>query len=121
MKILLADDSSTMRLIQLHMLKSFGYEDVVQVDCGSDAISSLEQHPDVKLVLLDWNMPLVNGFECLRAIKANEVTKNIPVIMVTSEANENRHAEAVQSGAADYLVKPFYAEQLKSAIEAAVK
>ncbi len=121
MKILLADDSVTMRKIQLAMLKSFGYDDVVQVDCGDDVITGLAQHPDVRLILLDWNMPLMNGLDCLKAVKANPATRDIPVIMVTSEATMSRIREAVESGAANYLVKPFDAEKLKSVIAAVLK
>jgi len=116
MKILLVDDSSTMRRIQMNTLKSLGYEDVVQAEDGQDALNKLKENPDIKLVLLDWNMPNMNGIDCLKAIKANPTTKAVPVMMVTSEAEKSKIIEAIQSGASNYLVKPFEADALKEKI-----
>ncbi len=116
MKILLVDDSSTMRRIQMNTLKSLGYEEVVQAEDGQDALNKLKENPDVRLVLLDWNMPNMNGIDCLKAIKANPTTKAVPVMMVTSEAEKSKIIEAIQNGASNYLVKPFEAEALKEKI-----
>jgi len=118
MKILLVDDSSTMRRIQANTLNSLGYADLVQAEDGADALKKLKENPDVKLVLLDWNMPNMNGLECLKAIKADGDTKAIPVMMVTSEAEKTKIIEAVQAGASNYLVKPFDADSLKAKIAA---
>ncbi len=118
MKILLVDDSSTMRRIQSNTLTSLGYADLVQAEDGADALKKLREHPDVKLVLLDWNMPNMNGLDCLKAIKADPTTKAIPVMMVTSEAEKSKIIEAVQAGASNYLVKPFDADSLKAKITA---
>lgn len=120
MKILLADDSSTMRRIELTILKSLGHEDVVQADCGEDALKRLAEHPEVGLVILDWNMPLMNGLDCLKAIKGNPQTKHVPVIMITAEATPENIAEALKTGASSYLVKPFEAEKLREVIQKAV-
>lgn len=118
MKILLVDDSSTMRRIQANTLNSLGYDDLVQAEDGADAIKKLKENPDVKLVLLDWNMPNMNGLDCLKAVKADPSTKAIPVMMVTSEAEKTKIIEAVQAGASNYLVKPFDADSLKAKITA---
>lgn len=118
MKILLVDDSSTMRRIQANTLNSLGYNDLVQAEDGADALKKLKENPDVKLVLLDWNMPNMNGLDCLKAIKADGTTKAIPVMMVTSEAEKTKIIEAVQAGASNYLVKPFDADSLKAKISA---
>ena len=118
MKILLVDDSSTMRRIQANTLNSLGYDDLVQAEDGADALKQLNANPVVKLVLLDCNMPNMNGLDCLKSIKANPDTKDIPVMMVTSEAEKTRIIEAVQAGATNYLVKPFDAEALKAKIQA---
>jgi len=118
MKILLVDDSSTMRRIQANTLNSLGYNDLVQAEDGADAIKKLRENPDVKLVLLDWNMPNMNGLDCLKAVKADPSTKAIPVMMVTSEAEKTKIIEAVQAGASNYLVKPFDADSLKAKITA---
>jgi two-component system, chemotaxis family, chemotaxis protein CheY len=116
MTILLVDDSSTMRRIQMNTLKSLGYEDVIQAEDGQDALNKLKENPGVKLVLLDWNMPNMNGIDCLKAIKANPTTKAVPVMMVTSEAEKSKIIEAIQNGASNYLVKPFEADALKEKI-----
>lgn len=120
MKILLVDDSSTMRRIQSNTLNSLGYNDLVQAEDGADALNKLKSNPDVKLVLLDWNMPNMNGLDCLKNIKANPETNHIPVMMVTSEAEKTRIIEAVQAGATNYLVKPFDADALKAKIQAII-
>ncbi|MDR2579715.1 MAG: response regulator [Fibromonadaceae bacterium] len=116
MKILLVDDSSTMRRIQKNTLTSLGYTDIIEAEDGADALEKLRQHPDVQLTLMDWNMPNMTGIEALKAIKSNPETKNIPVMMVTSEAEKTKIVEAIQSGASNYLVKPFEADALKEKI-----
>jgi len=121
MKILLVDDSSTMRRIQKNTLGALGYTDVIEAEDGADALEKLRQNPDVQLTLMDWNMPNMTGIECLKAIKSNPATKGIPVMMVTSEAEKTKIVEAIQNGACNYLVKPFEADALKEKIEAIVK
>ncbi|MDR1811428.1 MAG: response regulator [Candidatus Fibromonas sp.] len=116
MKILLVDDSSTMRRIQKNTLASLGYTEVVEAEDGADALEKLRQNPDVQLTLMDWNMPNMTGIEALKAIKSNPATKAIPVMMVTSEAEKAKIVEAIQNGASNYLVKPFEAAALKEKI-----
>ena len=121
MKILLVDDSSTMRRIQKNTLASLGYSDVIEAEDGADALEKLRQNADVQLVLMDWNMPNMTGIESLKAIKNNPATKNIPVMMVTSEAEKSKIVEAIQNGASNYLVKPFEASALKEKIAGIIK
>lgn len=116
MKILLADDSVTIRRIEINALKLAGYEDIVDVDGGDRVLEELERCDDFGLVLLDWNMPVMNGLDCLKAIRANERTKRIPVIMVTAEVMKERVVEAIRAGASNYLVKPFEPCRLKEII-----
>lgn len=120
MKILLVDDSNTMRRIQANTLKSIGYEDVIQAADGQEAVNQLKANPDVNLVLMDWNMPNMTGIEALKVIKADDAMKATPVIMVTSESEKSRIVEAIQSGAANYVVKPFDADTLAEKIKATV-
>lgn len=121
MKILLADDSLTIRRVNLSMLRELGYSEFVEADCGEEVLARLEEHPDIDMILLDWNMPLMNGLDCLKAIKANPGTKHIPVVMVTSEATKSRILEAIQCGANQYLLKPYDIGKLKTVIEAVQK
>lgn len=120
MKILLVDDSSTMRRIQKNTLKQIGYEDIVEAGDGQEAIDTLRANMDVDLVLMDWNMPNMTGIESLKAIKADAELKAKPVIMVTSESEKSRIIEAIQSGASNYVVKPFQADTLQEKIKAVV-
>ena len=116
MKILLVDDSKTMRRIQTNTLRNLGYDNVVEAEDGQEAIIKLRANPDVSLVLMDWNMPNMTGIEALKAIKLDPLLKHYPVIMVTSEAEKARIIEAIQSGASNYVVKPFEANILQEKI-----
>ena len=114
-KILLVDDSSTMRRIQKNTLTKIGYSDIDEAEDGEEAFKKVSQN-DYSIVLMDWNMPIMDGLTCLKKIKGTDATKNVPVIMVTSESEKTRIIEAIQSGAANYVVKPFEPATLKEKI-----
>jgi two-component system chemotaxis response regulator CheY len=120
MKILLVDDSTTMRRIQKNTLEKLGHTDIAEAGDGLEAISKL-QGGGFELVLMDWNMPNMTGIDALKKIKADPALKAVPVIMVTSESEKSRILEAIQSGAANYLVKPFQADTLAEKIAAVKK
>lgn len=117
MKILLVDDSTTMRRIQKNTLGSLGFTDVDEAEDGQDAVAKVGKAP-YELVLMDWNMPNMTGIEALKAIRANPATAKIPVIMVTSESEKTRILEAIQAGATNYIVKPFTPDILKEKLDA---
>lgn len=104
MKVLLVDDSSTMRRIQKNVLNGLGHTDIVEADDGVSAQLKLERN-QVDLILLDWNMPNMDGLTFLRAIRESGVST--PVIMVTTEGQKENVLTALQSGANSYVVKPF--------------
>lgn len=113
-RVLVADDSSTMRKIILRSLQAVGVKDVTEAADGSEAVALFG--PDkFDLVLTDWNMPGMTGLEVLKAIR--EQDKKIPIIMVTTEAEKSRVLEAIQAGVTDYLVKPFTADTLREKLE----
>jgi two-component system chemotaxis response regulator CheY len=112
MKILLVDDSGTMRQIQKMILQGLGLVDIVEAADGLEAIRMAMDHRPT-LILMDWNMPGMKGIDALRKLKAADVTKAIPVIMVTSESEKGHVLEAVRAGAANYIVKPITAEVVK--------
>ena len=117
MKILLVDDSGTMRQIQKMILQGIGLNDVIEAADGLQAIRmAAEQRP--ALILMDWNMPGMKGIDALRKLKSADVTKAIPVIMVTSESEKSHVLEAVRAGAANYMVKPITAEVVKEKLAA---
>jgi two-component system chemotaxis response regulator CheY len=113
MKILLVDDSRTIRNIQKSTLKTLGYEDVDEAADGLEALASIaKQKPE--LLLVDWNMPNMDGITLIRKIRESD--KTLPIIMVTTEAEKSRVLEAVKAGVNNYVVKPFTAETLADKI-----
>lgn len=117
MKILLIDDSATMRKIQRNVLSQMGYEDIVEAEDGEHAIHQMKVHDfAIDLILCDWNMPKMNGIEFVRKIRSVENLQKIPIIMVTTEAEQTKVVEALQSGAKGYVVKPFTPDILKDKI-----
>ena len=111
MKILLVDDSSTMRRIQKNTLASLGFTDVDEAEDGQDAVAKVGKAP-YELVLMDWNMPNMTGIDLIRNIRADAALKCLPVLMVTAEAKKENIIAAAQAGASGYVVKPFTAATL---------
>ncbi len=119
MKVLLTDDSSTMRKIQRRALNEMGITDIIEAGNGKEAIAKLQElNYDVTLLLLDINMPEMNGLETLKALRATPQAAKLPIIMCTSVAEKSQVLEAIKAGASNYVVKPFQTEDLKQKIEA---
>ena len=113
-KVLVADDSSTMRKIIVRSLQAVGVSDAAEAADGDEAISMFNAG-SFDMILTDWNMPGKNGLEVIQEIR--KVNKDVPVIMVTTEAEKSRVLEAIQAGVSDYLVKPFTADTLREKLE----
>ena len=116
MKILIVDDFSTMRRIIRNMLRQLGYINMVEAVDGAEALSLL-QREKVDFVISDWNMPNMSGLDLLKAIRADENLKPIPVLLVTAEALKEYVMEAVKVGVNNYVVKPFTVETLREKID----
>ncbi len=112
MKIMVVDDMSTMRRIVRNVLKQLGFTNVEEAENGKEALEKLKGDA-FGFVVSDWNMPVMTGIDMLRAIRADEGLKQIPVLMVTAEAQKENIIEAVQAGVSNYIVKPFTAEALQ--------
>lgn len=106
LKFLIVDDFCTMRRIVRGLLKEMGCNHSEEAEDGVVALSMLK-HGKFDFVVSDINMPNMNGFDLLKAIKADEQLKHLPVLMVTAEARKEDIVLAAQSGAAGYIVKPF--------------
>ena len=106
MKILIVDDFSTMRRIVRGLLKEIGYNNAEEAEDGAVALQMLK-NMKFDFVVSDINMPNMNGFELLAAIKKEDSLKHLPVLMVTAEARKEDIVRAAQDGAAGYIVKPF--------------
>ncbi|MEJ5173381.1 MAG: response regulator [Hydrogenothermaceae bacterium] len=115
-KILTVDDMATMRKIIKSLLAQLGYTNVDEAENGKDGLYKLKQNK-YDLVLLDWNMPEMDGITLLQEIRKDPELKNIPVIMVTAEAKKENVLLAIQTGANNYIVKPFTAETLKEKMD----
>ena len=116
MKVLVVDDSSTMRRIVTNCLNEAGFKDVIQAADGVEALDALSKNKDIGLVLADWHMPNMDGFTLLQEIKGNADTKDVKVIMVTTQAEKQSVVEALQTGASSYIVKPFTPDVIKDKI-----
>lgn len=114
MKILLVDDSGTMRTIQKRCLAKLGIEDVVEAEDGVQALAEFEKNT-FDVVLTDWNMPNMDGLTLLKEIRTRN--KDIPIVMITTEAERARVVTAIQAGVSDYMVKPFTPDGLKEKLE----
>ena len=106
LKFLVVDDFATMRRIVRGLLKEMGCLNVEEAEDGTVALQMIRTNR-YDFIVSDINMPNMNGFDLLRAIKADETLKHIPVLMVTAEARKEDILLAAQSGAAGYVVKPF--------------
>ena len=106
LKFLVVDDFSTMRRIVRGLLKDMGCSNVEEAEDGAVALQMIKSNR-YDFIVSDINMPNMNGFELLKALKADERLKHIPVLMVTAEARKEDIVLAAQSGAAGYVVKPF--------------
>ncbi len=115
MKILVVDDMSTMRRIVKNILKQLGFNNLEEAENGQEALTKLKADT-YGFVVSDWNMPIMMGIDMLRAIRADDKLKKIPVLMVTAEAQKENLMEAVQAGVSNYVVKPFTAETMQEKI-----
>ncbi len=115
MKILSADDSSMIRRVIRGAVEMVGHE-LLEAKDGKEALEVLEKHQDIGLILLDWNMPNLDGLSVLKAVKADSRISHIPVVMVTTEVERSKVVEAIKAGAKNYVMKPFAQSDLVSKI-----
>lgn len=116
MKILIVDDFSTMRRIVKNLLRDLGFSNTAEADDGQSAWPML-QTGKFDFLVTDWNMPVMDGLELLRTVRADEKLKDMPVLMVTAEAKRDQIVIAAQAGVNGYVVKPFTAIILKEKID----
>lgn len=115
MKILIVDDFSTMRRIIKNLLRDLGYTNTQEADDGQTALPML-QSGGFQFLVTDWNMPGMQGIDLLKAVRADEQLKDLPVLLVTAEAKREQIVEAAQCGVNGYIVKPFTAQTLEEKI-----
>jgi two-component system chemotaxis response regulator CheY len=115
MKALVIDDSRAMRAMLKGMLKTAGFADVAEAGNGQEGLAAA--HPELSLILVDWNMPVMDGLAFVKAIRARSDCASVPLMMVTTETELSRVGDALDAGANEYLMKPFTAEALTEKLE----
>ncbi|ECW8954881.1 response regulator [Campylobacter lari] len=117
MKLLVVDDSSTMRRIIKNTLVRLGHKDVLEAEHGVEAWDLLSKNDDIKILITDWNMPEMNGLELVKKVRAEEKYADMPIIMVTTEGGKAEVITALKAGVNNYIVKPFTPQVLKEKLE----
>jgi len=117
MPILVVDDYQTMIRIIRNLLKQLGFDDVDDAADGSAALGKLKEKK-YGLVISDWNMEPMTGYELLKEVRADDQLRTTPFIMVTAESKTENVIAAKKAGVNNYIVKPFNAQTLKSKIDA---
>lgn len=118
MRILVVDDSTTMRRIISNSLRAVGFEDIVEAGDGQQALQTLD---GVNLLLTDWNMPNMDGLTLVKTVRGSAATAQLPIIMITSEGARDEVMEALAAGVNDYIVKPFTKETLGEKVKAIIR
>jgi two-component system chemotaxis response regulator CheY len=116
MKVIVADDSRMIRNIIDKTISSIGYE-AIHATNGQEVLDLLETRSnEIELVLLDWNMPVLNGIDVLKSMQISGQYGNIPVLMISTESEEQNIMQVIEAGACGYLSKPFSSDRLISTI-----
>jgi two-component system chemotaxis response regulator CheY len=118
LKLLVVDDSSTMRRIIKNTLSRLGYEDVLEGEDGLQGWTVLNDSPDIGMLITDWNMPEMNGLELVKKVRADTRFTDLPIIMVTTEGGKAEVITALKAGVNNYIVKPFTPQVLKEKLAA---
>jgi CheY-like chemotaxis protein len=119
MKVLITDDSATMRGVVREMLGQLGISDCLEASDGLEALAAMESHP-VDLVLLDLHMPNMDGLECAKRIRGDPRTSAVPLVMISSDTETGGVDEAYLLGIRTYVAKPFRLERLREAVNKAL-
>lgn len=112
MRALVVDDSRAMRSLISGFLRDFGFE-VMEACNGQEALTRLQENGKADLVLVDWNMPQMNGYEFICAVRADATYENTILVMVTAETDLSHVTQALDAGVSEYIMKPFTLEGLQ--------
>ena len=116
MKVLVVDDFSTMRRIVKNLLKQIGFTSIEEAEDGEQAYAKLKDG-GYDFVVSDWNMPNLDGLGLLKKVREDSELKELPILMVTAEAEKEKVITAIQAGVNNYVVKPFTGEILREKID----
>src|SRR5579872_4867942 len=116
MRVLVIDDSRAMRMILKKTLLELGHE-VVEAGNGQEGLEMLAGKGPFSVALVDWNMPIKNGYEFIQAVRSDAGNNSMKLIMVTTEVETSQVAKALEAGANEYVMKPFTKDILREKIE----
>ena len=119
-KILIVDDSITIRRIITNALKTVGFTDTIEASNGKEALEKLT-NGKVDFIITDWNMPEMNGLDLIKEVRANPEHSAMPILMITTRGTEHDVVEALQAKVNSYIMKPFTPQELKEKIEGILK
>lgn len=111
MQALVIDDSRAVRMIVGNILRKQGYH-VFDAGNGQEGLEKLQANPDISLVLVDWNMPVMDGLEFIQAVRRERSWDAVRLVMVTTETESEQVQRAISAGANEYVMKPFTPEVL---------
>jgi two-component system, chemotaxis family, chemotaxis protein CheY len=120
LRILVVDDSATMRRIVINTLKTIGYTSVVEAGDGKEALAHIYAD-EIQFIITDWNMPNMNGLELVKSVRADASYQNIPILLVTTRGVKEDIMEALQAKVNGYIVKPFTPQVLKEKLDQILK
>ncbi len=118
-KILLVEDAGVMRQMEIKTLNALGFNNIIEAENGKAAIKILETDLSIELIISDWNMPEMDGFELLKWVRNNESTKNIPFLMATGRGEKKEVEKANEAGVSSFISKPFNKDELLDKINEA--
>jgi len=116
MRALVVDDSRAIRMILARSLKALGFE-ILEAGNGREALDRLQDIDRVDLLLVDWNMPEMNGYELVQAVRSEPSYSDLYVVMVTTEAETSQVIKALEAGANEYIIKPFTKETIHEKLQ----
>ena len=111
MQALVIDDSRAVRLLVGKILREQGF-DVVAAAHGQEGLERLQENPEIRLVLVDWNMPVMDGLEFIQTVRKTPAWDEVRLVMVTTETESEQVQRAISAGADEYVMKPFTADVL---------
>lgn len=117
MRAIVVDDSKTMRTLLRTVLREAGFDVVAEAENGRDALDALGRTGPVELMLLDWNMPVMNGYDLLVEVRRNTKLSRMRMMMVTTETEASQILRALDAGADEYLIKPFSRHAIREKLE----
>jgi two-component system, chemotaxis family, chemotaxis protein CheY len=119
-RILIVDDSITIRRIITNALKTVGFSDTIEASNGKEALEKLPTGK-VDFIITDWNMPEMNGLDFIKVVRANPLYSSMPILMITTRGTEHDVVEALQAKVNSYIMKPFTPQELKEKIDGILK